>query len=114
MVSAVVYVLSGRAAPSALRLPFRCFAGLASTDVTRPARMVSHWIEHQAGWSVRKFARTAQPLPDHPDPGPVTHCHAGCRVRRRSPANVNDVPRYVALGDGPSAGSRASKARSGV
>lgn len=62
--------------------------------------MVSRWIENQAGWSVRKPVKTAQPLPHRPDPGPVTHCRPGCRVRRRRPANVNDVPRYVALGDG--------------
>jgi len=48
----------------------------AHLTVVFAALAVSRWIEHQTGWSIRKFTKTARRLPHHRDPGrePRHHC----------------------------------------
>jgi hypothetical protein len=35
------------------------------------ALAVSHWIEHQTSWRIKKFVRTARPLPYRANPRPA-------------------------------------------
>jgi hypothetical protein len=52
----------------------------AHLTIVFAALAVSRWIEHQTGWSIKKFVRTARRYRHHPDPGRRTHPH------RRRPA----------------------------
>jgi len=36
------------------------FQGKPNLSVVFAAMAVSHWIEHQTGWSIKKFVRTAR------------------------------------------------------
>ena len=44
----------------------------AHLSIVFAALAVSHWIEHQTGWSIKKFVRTATPLPHRDRSEPET------------------------------------------
>jgi len=54
----------------------------AHLTIVFAALAVSRWIEQATGWTIKKFVRTAPPLPDHRDPRRRTHPH-----RRRPPTD---------------------------
>ena len=46
----------------------------AHLTIVFTALAVSRWIENTTGWSIRKFVKTARPLPHHRNPGrPAGH-----------------------------------------
>jgi hypothetical protein len=47
----------------------------AHLTIVFAALAVSRWIEDQTGWSIRRFVRTAPPLPHHRNPGRQPHHH---------------------------------------
>jgi hypothetical protein len=59
----------------------------AHLTIVFAALAVSRWIEHQTRWSIRKFVKTAPPLPHHRDPGRSAHRHR----RRPIPDDLRDA-----------------------
>ena len=57
----------------------------AHLSIVFAALAVSHWIEHQTGWSIKKFVQTATPLPHRDHPRRKPHPHRRGPATRRPP-----------------------------
>ena len=61
------------------------------------ALAVSHWIEHQTGWSIKKFVRTTRRYRTVQNPSRPTQTHRRRPITRRSRealANINRPRRH--------------------
>ena len=56
------------------------------------ALAVSHWIEHQTGWSIKKFVRTARRYRTRPDPRRRTNPHRRRPPTRQPPPSPRQDP----------------------
>ena len=57
----------------------------AHLTIVFAALAVSHWIEDQTGWSIKKFVQHRPPLPHRDDPRRTPHPHRRRPATRRAP-----------------------------